>query len=128
MYMLHDLVAAGFLDHRQGRYRIGGEAVKLASSIVARRAFPNVALPVVDALAESTGESAFLAELTADGESIVFIYKADSKNALRFMAEAEGGRQGRQRANYRRYRRPLLGVRSARRKGAPERIRSALEA
>lgn len=83
--LLRALTQSGFLQLRGGRYVIGPESVKLASSIVARRRFPDVAMPVVDALAEATGESALLAQLADD--AAVYVYIANSKNALRFMAE-----------------------------------------
>ncbi|HYB11258.1 MAG TPA: IclR family transcriptional regulator [Alphaproteobacteria bacterium] len=85
--LLRALTESGFVLHRDGRYAIGPEAVKLASSIVALRSFPDIAIPVVDALADATGESALLAELAPDGAAAVYIYKAESKSALRFIAE-----------------------------------------
>jgi DNA-binding IclR family transcriptional regulator len=90
--LLRGLTASGFLCHRDGRYVIGPEAVKLASAILAQRKFPDIAVPIVDALAQATGESAFLAELAADAPAAVYIYKAESTNALRFIA-AVGSRE-----------------------------------
>lgn len=85
--LLRALTQSGFLQLRGGRYVIGPESVKLASSIVSHRRFPDVAMPVVDALADATGESALLAQLATDTPAAVYVYVAHSKNALRFMAD-----------------------------------------
>lgn len=90
--LLRALTAGGYLGHRGGRYAIGPEALKLASSIVAQRKFPDIAVGIVDALANATGESALLAELATDAPAAVYIYKAESRNALRFIA-ALGARE-----------------------------------
>src|SRR5208282_5908125 len=85
--LLRALTESGFVLCRDGRYAIGPEAGKLASAIVAQRTFPDIAIPIVDALADVTGESALLAELALDAPAAVYIYKAESKSALRFIAE-----------------------------------------
>lgn len=85
--LLRALTQSGFLQLRDGLYVIGPESVKLASSIVSHRRFPDVASPVVDALCEASGESALLAQLADDAPAVVYTYLAHSKNPLRFMAE-----------------------------------------
>jgi DNA-binding IclR family transcriptional regulator len=85
--LLRALTQSGFLRHRDGRYAIGPEAVKLASAIVSQRQFPDIAIPIVDALATATGERALLAQLDAGAASAVYIYKSESRNALRFIVE-----------------------------------------
>ncbi len=85
--LLRTLTRSGFLQHNEGRYTIGPESLKLASAIVAKRRFPNIAAPIVDALAHETGESAFLARLADDAPEAVYVYRADSANGLRFTVE-----------------------------------------
>ena len=85
--LLRALTRSGFLQQSRGRYAIGPESQKLASAIVAKRRFPNIAIPVVDALANETGESAFLARLADDAPEVVYVYRADSASALRFTVE-----------------------------------------
>jgi DNA-binding IclR family transcriptional regulator len=85
--LLRALTQSGFLQHRDGRYAIGPEAVKLASAIVSQRKFPDIAVPIVDALAVTTGESALLAQLDAEAASAVYIYKSESRSPLRFIVE-----------------------------------------
>lgn len=85
--LLRALTRSGFLQHSDGRYAIGPESLKLAAAIVARRRFPNIAAPIVDALANETGESAFLARLADDAPEAVYVYRADSASALRFTVE-----------------------------------------
>lgn len=85
--LLRALTQTGFVQHLDGRYAIGPESMKLASTIVAQRKFPDIAVPVVEALAQASGESAFLAQLADDAPEAVYIYRADSASALRFIAE-----------------------------------------
>jgi DNA-binding IclR family transcriptional regulator len=85
--LLRALAQTGFVQHCDGRYAIGPEAVKLASAIVSQRKFPDIAIPTVDALAIATGESALLAQLDAEAASVVYIYKSESRSALRFIVE-----------------------------------------
>ncbi|MGH7126406.1 MAG: IclR family transcriptional regulator, partial [Stellaceae bacterium] len=85
--LLRTLTQNGFLQRRDGRYTIGPEAMKLAAAIVAQRKFPDIAFPIVNTLANSSGESAFLASLAEDAPEAVYTYRADSANALRFIAE-----------------------------------------
>ncbi len=85
--LLRALTQSGFLQNRDGRYAIGPESVKLASAIVSQRKFPDIAIPIVDGLAVATGESALLAQFDADARAAVYIYKAESRSALRFIAE-----------------------------------------
>ena len=85
--LLRALTRSGFLEHSEGRYVIGPESQKLASAIVAKRRFPNIAIPIVDALANETGESVFLARLAEDAPEAVYVYRADSPSALRFTVE-----------------------------------------
>jgi DNA-binding IclR family transcriptional regulator len=85
--LLRGLLQSGFLQSREGRYVIGPEAVKLAAAILAQHKFPDAVRPVVDALALATGESALLARLDPDAGAAVYIHKAESRNALRFIAE-----------------------------------------
>lgn len=81
------LADSGFLSVLNGTYLIGPEAMKLASSIAARRRFPDIATPAVRALAEATGESALLAELASDAPEAVYVHKAESENPLRFIVQ-----------------------------------------
>lgn len=85
--LLRALTRSGFLQHSEGRYAIGPESLRLAFTIMAKRRFPSIAAPIVDALANETGESAFLARLADDAPEAVYVYRADSASALRFTVE-----------------------------------------
>jgi DNA-binding IclR family transcriptional regulator len=85
--LLRALTQSGFVQRRDGHYAIGPESIKLASAIVAQRKFPDIAIPIVTALANASGESAFLAQLADDVPEAAYIYRADSASALRFIAE-----------------------------------------
>lgn len=85
--LLRALTQTGFVRRQDGHYAIGPESMKLAAAIIAQRKFPDIAIPVVDALAHATGESVFLAELADDAPEAVYTYRAESASALRFIAE-----------------------------------------
>lgn len=84
--LMRALTHIGYLRHVDGRYHLGVEAFKLASAIVGSRRFPNIARPVVARLAEDSGETVLLAELDLREMNVVYVDKAESRNALRFIA------------------------------------------
>jgi DNA-binding IclR family transcriptional regulator len=70
----------------EGIYRLGGASFRLASAILARRRFPEVAMPTLQQLVEVTGESALIATLSEDGRDLVYVAKIESPKSLRFAA------------------------------------------
>ncbi|TKT74790.1 IclR family transcriptional regulator [Aquamicrobium sp. LC103] len=84
--LMRALTQAGYVDHVEGVYRLGGRAFRLASAIVARRRFPEAALPILRRLAETTSETAMICEMAPGGDEFVYIAKAESTQALRFAA------------------------------------------
>lgn len=84
--LMRALVQSGYVDHAEGLYRLGSGAFTLASSILARRRWPEVALPVLNRLADASGETAMLAEMAGNGDEFIYIAKAESRQALRFAA------------------------------------------
>jgi DNA-binding IclR family transcriptional regulator len=84
--MLRVLQGARYVDNDDGVWRLGPEAVSLAAMIAdsSRRAFPDCALPLLQALSRRTGETVFLAELSADRRDSVYIAAVETDNWLRF--------------------------------------------
>lgn len=84
--LMRALVQNGYVDHAEGVYRLGSGAFSLASAILARRRWPEVALPILNRLAEASGETAMLSEIAGNQDEFVYIAKAESRQALRFAA------------------------------------------
>lgn len=84
--LMRALVQNGYVDHRDGIYRLSGNSFALASAILSRRRYPEVAFPALQRLVEATGETAMISEIAAPGDEFVYIAKAESKQSLRFAA------------------------------------------
>jgi DNA-binding IclR family transcriptional regulator len=84
--LLKTLADNGYLLQEDGKYHLGNAAFGLGSAIVARRRFPEVALPIIRSLAREAGETTFLSELLTDEPAAVYIARAESSNPIRFMA------------------------------------------
>jgi DNA-binding IclR family transcriptional regulator len=84
--LLRGLVDAGYLIHGEGVYRLGPEAYRVASAIVAARRFPDFARPILKRLAEETGETTIIGILAPDEDAVIYIDKIEPRTALRFAA------------------------------------------
>jgi len=84
--LMRALTQSGYAEYSNGVYRLAGRSFSLASAIVARRRFPEAALPTLHRLAERTQETAMICELAPGGEEFSYIAKAESNQALRFAA------------------------------------------
>ena len=84
--MLKVLEGADYLSSVGGNYRLGPEAVALGVLMAEspRRNFPECARPTLQALSVSTGETCFLAVLTADRRFCRYIATVETENWLRF--------------------------------------------
>jgi DNA-binding IclR family transcriptional regulator len=84
--MLKVLEKADYLRNEGGVYRLGTAAVTLGMSMAEspRRDFPNCAKGVVEALAQRTGETCFLAVLTADRQFCQYVSVVETEQWLRF--------------------------------------------
>lgn len=90
--LLRALVAHGYIDHIDGVYLLGKRSFQLASAIIVRRRFPEVARPVLKWLADETRATAMIAELTAEGDEYIYIAKEEARQPLR-LAAAVGDRR-----------------------------------
>lgn len=84
LVLLRGLTATGHIRQSGGTYQLTGGAYTLASHILSRRHFPEVARPVLEDVVARTGETAVIGVLSEDGQSTVFVDKVESPSALRF--------------------------------------------
>ena len=84
--MLKVLESAGYLVNDGGAYRLGAQAVALGATMAEspRRNFPDCAKTVLQALSQRTGETCFLAVLTADRQFCRYVAVVETENWLRF--------------------------------------------
>lgn len=84
--MLRELQGGGYVENDGGTWRLGPQAISLAGMITdsSRRAFPACAMPLLQALSVRTGETVFLAELSADMRDSVYVAALETDNWLRF--------------------------------------------
>jgi IclR family acetate operon transcriptional repressor len=80
------------LVHRddRNRYELGWELLELGEKARSRSALGEVARPIVEDLAENTGETVLLGVL--DRGSVIYVEKAESRRSIR-MVEAPGRRR-----------------------------------
>lgn len=84
--LLRALADSNYLIQTDGRYHLGNAAFALGSANVGRRHFPDVAMPIMRALAEESGETVFISELVPGEPVAIYIARAESSNPIRFMA------------------------------------------
>lgn len=83
---LRSLESAGFAArHADGRFTPGPELMRIARSLSTAVALPRLAEPVLTDLAESTGESAYLAE-PVDSRRAVYVAMVPGTHAIRHVS------------------------------------------
>lgn len=84
--LLRALTKNDYLQYTDGQYTLGAASFLLSAAIASRRVFPGIARRTIDALADASGETALLAEFTPERDAAVYIDKAESKRAIRYIA------------------------------------------
>jgi IclR family acetate operon transcriptional repressor len=83
--LLRTLTARGYLEQgHAGEYRLGPRAVELGARSRGQRDLAAAARPALEELMRYTGETVFLATLTADGTGIVYVDKVESEQIIRY--------------------------------------------
>ena len=83
---LRSLESAGFAERNDdGRFLPGPELLRIARSLASSVALPRLAEPVLLALAEATGESAYLAE-PANGSFAIYAAMEPGRHAVRHVS------------------------------------------
>ncbi len=82
--ILRSMVAAGYMEHGHGLYRLGPKSFRLAADILAIRRFPNLVRPILQDLAAKSGETAFLVVLDHLARRVSYADVIDSANPVRY--------------------------------------------
>ncbi|HTT79109.1 MAG TPA: IclR family transcriptional regulator [Stellaceae bacterium] len=82
--ILRSMVAAGYMEHGHGLYRLGPKSFRLAADILAIRRFPAMVRPILQDLAAKSGETAFLVLLDQAAQRMTYADIIDSANPVRY--------------------------------------------
>ena len=85
--LLRSLTRSGHVVQIRGNYRLYLESYRLASAVIATRHFPEVARPILQRLADQTGETAIIGIMADDGAGILYVDMVESHNSIRFAAK-----------------------------------------
>ncbi len=90
--LLRPLVAEGYLNHDNGRYRLGPTIFRLAGNIMSVWNFSNVIRPYLEELAQRSHESVYVGVLDRAGRTITYVDSIDSPHAVRYSVPIGGVR------------------------------------
>jgi len=82
--LLRPLVADGYLNHDDGRYRLGPTIFRLAANIMSVWNFSNVIRPYLEELAHRSHESVYLGVLDRVAKAITYVDSIDSPHLVRY--------------------------------------------
>lgn len=82
--LLRPLVADGYLNHENGRYRLGPTIFRLAANIMSVWNFSNMARPYLEELARRSHESVYIGVLDRVGKVITYVDSIDSPHSVRY--------------------------------------------
>jgi IclR family transcriptional regulator, acetate operon repressor len=82
--LLRPLVADGYLNHDDGRYRLGPTIFRLAANIMSVWNFSNVIRPYLEELAQRSHESVYLGVLDRVAKAITYVDSIDSPHLVRY--------------------------------------------
>ena len=84
LLLLRPLVAHKYLQHAANRYELGPSAFQLSAEILSSAGISQIIRPYLEALAEVSNESIYLAVIDRDAKQITYIEGIDSKQAVRY--------------------------------------------
>ena len=90
--LLRPLVAEGYLNHENGRYRLGPTIFRLAGNIMSVWNFSNVIRPYLEELAQRSHESVYIGVLDRANKAITYVDSIDSPHAVRYSVPIGGVR------------------------------------
>jgi IclR family transcriptional regulator, acetate operon repressor len=82
--LLRPLVADGYLNHDNGRYRLGPTIFRLAANIVSVWNFSNLVRPYLEELARRSHESVYIGVLDRVAKVITYVDSIDSPHSVRY--------------------------------------------
>lgn len=83
--ILKGLQAEGYVTFERDHYSLGPASIRLGEAITQRQSFPASAMPVLEKLAEATGETVILSVLAEDRRHVVYAAVLEAKSPLRFI-------------------------------------------
>lgn len=86
--LLRPLVAQGYLIHKDGRYSLGSETYRFATTILMTRKFSSLMRPIMEDLMRSSGETVILATLDRQADVIVYQDVVESVQSIRYVVPA----------------------------------------
>lgn len=84
LLLLRPLVAAGYLTHRDGVYRLGSSVFRLAAGILSTRSFPKLVRPYMEQLVADSEETVFLAVIDRELQRVVYVECLESPQLVRY--------------------------------------------
>ncbi|HZG30534.1 MAG TPA: IclR family transcriptional regulator [Ensifer sp.] len=91
--LLRPLVAQGYLTHKDGKYSLGSETYRFATTILMTRKFSNLMRPIMEDLMKATGETVILATLDREARLLVYQDVVESFQSIRYAVPAGEKRQ-----------------------------------
>jgi len=82
--LLRPLVADGYLNHENGRYRLGPTIFRLAANIMSVWNFSNMIRPYLEELARRSHESVYMGVLDRVSKMITYVDSIDSPHLVRY--------------------------------------------
>jgi DNA-binding IclR family transcriptional regulator len=87
MHLLRALEAAGYVRRMAGGYKLAGASFRLAAAVGSLSGFEDMAADVLEALRDSTQETALLGTFTRDRQFAVYTERRHSPQPVRFAPE-----------------------------------------
>jgi len=84
LMLLRPIVAEGYLVRAEGRYILGPRMYRLAAELLNTRRYPRAVRPYLEALAERTRETVYLAVLDREMKLATFIDMIESPRTIKF--------------------------------------------
>lgn len=83
--ILKGLQVEGYVTFERDHYSLGPAAIRLGEAITQRQSFPATVMPVLEKLADATGETVILSVLAEDRRHVVYASVLEAKSPLRFI-------------------------------------------
>ncbi|MCD2172262.1 IclR family transcriptional regulator [Rhizobium sp. C4] len=86
--LLRPLVAQGYLTHKAGKYSLGSETYRFATTILMTRKFSSLMRPIMEDLMKASGETVILATLDRSAGVIIYQDVIESVQSIRYVVPA----------------------------------------
>lgn len=86
--LMKTLESGAYVISVPGGYKLGAESLKLGAALIQNREFPNCALPVMQNVSDSCGETIILGIPADNGQDVLYAEVVDATKPLRFISKA----------------------------------------